>query len=567
MSALREHRRLIVLSTFFIALWQAGEVAVPLLIGVIIDRALHGGLLPWLVLLAVVYIGLSYSFRYGERFGERASEQTAHSLRLRVTRRVLDDRGGAESRPGALVSIATSDAARVGVVAVAISSGVAALVALILAAVFLLWISIPLGLLVLLGTPPLLWLTHKLGRPLEERSEEEQEEGAQASGIAADLVAGLRIIKGLRAEDAAVARYRRRSRTALTATVRSARTEAAYQGVVATLSGLFLAVVGVAGGLLAVNGHLTVGQLVSSVGLAQFLVGPMSTFGWVGSDLAQGRASARRIATVLQAPAAVSGGDSAPALPVAGHLSVRDVTAPPLSKLSLEIAAGAVVGIVTPDPAAAVTLVRLLGRSLDPTSGSLALDGIPLTALAPGPLRAAILAVNHHTDLFAGPLRDGIALSTPAGSAPSSADHLRNAVAAAAGTSTDRVRDAVAAAAADEVAETLSAGLDTVLDDGARSLSGGQRQRVALARALASSAPVLVVHDPTTAVDTVTEARIAARLRTVRAGLTTVLVTTSPALLSVTDRVVVLDAGAVRTEGTHTDLIATDPAYRETVLS
>jgi putative ABC transport system ATP-binding protein len=546
MAWLSEQRRLSTMSTLVIALWQAGEVAVPLLIGVIIDRALHGGLLPWLVLLAFVYIGLSYSFRYGERFGERASEQTAHSLRLRVTQRALDDRGGAESLPGALVSIATSDAARVGAVAVAISSGVAALVALILAAVFLLWISIPLGLLVLLGTPPLLGLTHKLGGPLEERSEEDQEEGAQASGIAADLVAGL-------------SRYRRRSRTALTATIRSARTEAAYQGVVATLSGVFLAVVAVAGGLLALHDQLTVGQLVSSVGLAQFLVGPMSTFGWVGSDLAQGRASARRIATILQAPAAVEGGDSAPARPVAGHLSVRDVTAPPLSTLNLEIVAGSVVGIVTPDPAAAVTLVRLLGRALDPTSGSLALDGIPLSSLAPGALRSAILAVDHHTDLFAGPLRAGIAaagtLDGPGAGTPAAAHEA------------DRVNAAITAAAADEVAGTLPDGLDTVLDDGAPSLSGGQRQRVALARALASHPAVLVVHDPTTAVDTVTEARIASRLRAVRAGLTTVLVTTSPALLSVTDRVIVLDSGMVRADGTHTDLIATDPAYRETVLS
>ncbi|MFI6078137.1 ABC transporter ATP-binding protein [Actinoplanes sp. NPDC051343] len=537
MRSLREQRRWIALSTVFIALWQAGEVAVPVLIGVVIDRARHGGLVPWLALLANVYIGLSYSFRYGERFGERASEQAAHSLRLRVTRRALDDRGGAESLPGALVSIATSDAARVGAVAVALSSGVAALVALVLAAAFLLGISVPLGLLVLLGTPPLLWLTHRLGGPLEERSEEEQEHAAQASGIAADLVAGLRVVKGLRAEDAAVSRYRRRSRAALRATVRSARAEAAYQGVVATLSGFFLAVVAVVGGLLALHGHLSVGQLVSSVGLAQFLVGPMSTFGWVGSDLAQGRASARRIAAVLQAPPAVTGGDSAPAFPVVGQISVRDVTASPLQELTLEVAGGSMVGIVTPDPASARELVRLLGRAHDPSSGSLHLDGIPLTSLAPDALRAAILAVDHHTELFAGPLRDGI---------PDAA---------------------LAAAAADEVARALPDGLGTVLDDGARTLSGGQRQRVALARALASDAPVLVLHDPTTAVDTVTEARIASGLRDLRAGRTTVLVTTSPALLAVTDRVIVLGSGAVRAEGTHTDLIATDPAYRETVLS
>jgi len=123
------------------------------------------------------------------------------------------------------------------------------------------------------------------------------------------------------------------------------------------------------------------------------------------------------------------------------------------------------------------------------------------------------------------------------------------------------------AADADEVAATLPDGLDTVLGDGARTLSGGQRQRIALARALAADPPVLVVHDPTTAVDTVTEARIAIGLREMRSGRTTVLVTTSPALLAVTDRVIVLHEGKVSAEGTHAGLVASDVTYRETVLA
>ncbi|WP_164873051.1 ATP-binding cassette domain-containing protein, partial [Streptomyces resistomycificus] len=110
-------------------------------------------------------------------------------------------------------------------------------------------------------------------------------------------------------------------------------------------------------------------------------------------------------------------------------------------------------------------------------------------------------------------------------------------------------------------------GVDTVLAERGRSLSGGQRQRVALARALAADRPVLVLHDPTTAVDTVTESRIAARLREVRRGRTTVLVTTSPALLAVTDRVVVLDGGTVTANGRHAELVAGDEAYRAAVLA
>ncbi|MDY7088635.1 MAG: ABC transporter ATP-binding protein [Actinomycetota bacterium] len=543
--ALKKQRRLIVSGSVLACGHQAGEAAVPFLIGVIIDRAVDGGvgdLVFWLGVLGAIYVGLSYSFRYGARAAERAAEQAAHDLRLRVTRRVLHDRGGAESGrlPGALVSIATSDTARVGGIAVAITYGSAAVVAVGFTAVLLLSISIPLGLLVLLGLPPLMGLTRLIGKPLEERSETEQEHGAHASGIAADLVSGLRVVKGLRAEEAAVARYRQRSRVALTATVRAARMQAAYQGLVLTISGLFLAVIAVAGGILAVRGTITVGQLISSIGLAQFLVGPLSTFGWVGADLAQGRASAKRVAAVLSAPEAVRGGEQAPVTPVRGEIDLR------VRDLALKVAPGELVGVVATDPAQAAELIRLLNRSADPADGAVSLDGVSLTSLRPDELRAAVLAVEHHTDLFDGSVRSAVSL-----------DRADPAT----------VEAAMVAADADEVARNLPEGLDAVLGDGARTLSGGQRQRLALARALAADTPVLAVHDPTTAVDAVTEARIAARLREARAGRTTILITTSPALLAITDRVLFVHGGAVRADASHAELAADDESYRETVLA
>ncbi len=124
----------------------------------------------------------------------------------------------------------------------------------------------------------------------------------------------------------------------------------------------------------------------------------------------------------------------------------------------------------------------------------------------------------------------------------------------------------LAAAAADEVVEVLPAGLDALVGEGGRTLSGGQRQRIALARALAADAPVLVLHDPTTAVDAATEHRVADGIATLRAGRTTVLVTSSPALLARCHRVLLVDDGAVVATGTHADLVA-DERYREAVLS
>lgn len=148
--------------------------------------------------LAAVYLVLSWSFRIGAYAGERAGARAAHLLRLALVERVLDPRGGAESGrlPGALTAIATEDARRVGAVNLALMAGIAALVGIASGAAVLLSISLPLGLVVVLGTPLLMLLGHLLSRPLERRSRAEQERAAHASAVAADLVAGLRVLKG-----------------------------------------------------------------------------------------------------------------------------------------------------------------------------------------------------------------------------------------------------------------------------------------------------------------------------------------------------------------------------------
>jgi hypothetical protein len=182
---------------------------VPVLIGVVVDRAVArgslGALFGWLAVLGAVYVGLSFSFRFGARAGERAAEQAAHRLRMDLVRRVLHPAGGAENGrlPGALATLATEDARRVGSVNTGLVFGTSALMGLVVAAVVLLRTSLPLGLVVLLGTPAVTAMGHLLSKPLEQRSETEQERAADASGVAADLVAGLRGLKGLGAVPAA----------------------------------------------------------------------------------------------------------------------------------------------------------------------------------------------------------------------------------------------------------------------------------------------------------------------------------------------------------------------------
>ncbi|MGN9757640.1 ABC transporter ATP-binding protein [Streptomyces sp. SD31] len=551
--AIRRQRRRLVTASLLGMTHQTCEALVPVVIGVIIDSAVAtgstGALLRRLLLLAALFLVLSTCYRTGARITESAGEKAAHELRLELGTRVLDPRGGADADrlPGELTSIATNDAKRVGGAVTVLPYGAAALAALGVSAVLLLRISVPLGLLVLLGIPPLLWLGHRISRPLEQRSETEQERAAHASGVAADLVAGLRVLKGMGAEAAAVSRYRQTSQNSLAAALRAARSRAGHEGAVLALTGVFIAAIGLVGAYLAMRGSISVGDLVAAVGLAQFLLGPFQLLTFVNAEFAQGRASARRIAEVLAAPAAVEPGGATPADPVAGGIRLRGVVLGALRGIDLDLPAGSLTGIVTRDPAGANDLLHCLARETDPAAGTIELDGVPLTDLDPDALRRLILVAPHDADLFESSLLDNVR----AGADTAEAD----------------LEPALAASAADDVARLLPEGVNTVLAERGRSLSGGQRQRVALARALAAERPVLVLHDPTTAVDTVTESRIAARLRDVRRGRTTVLVTTSPALLAMTDRVVVLDEGMVTAEGSHAELVTADDNYRALVLA
>ncbi|MEU6352019.1 ABC transporter ATP-binding protein [Streptomyces sp. NPDC047072] len=550
--AVAGQRRDVLLGSFLGMGHQAGEALIPVVIGLAVERGVvdgdFGGLLLWLGVLAVVYLCLSFSWRAATRAAERASVVAAHRLRARLVTRLLAPEGGADEGrlQGELANTATEDARRVGAVTMAVVVAVSSTAGLVVAAVVLLRMSLPLGLLVLLGTPLLLWLGHLLSKPLEHRSATEQESAARASGVAADLVAGLRVVKGIGAEPAAAARYRHTSRRSLTATLRAARAEAWQNGLLTILTGSFLAVVALVGGRLAAGGDIGLGQLVSSVALALFLIGPLSEFSWVNAELAQGRASATRIEGILEAPGAVaSASDPVVVRRVEGRVRLRSLFYGPLRDLDLDIAPGETVGVVATEPGAASALLELLGRRADPDEGAVELDGTALPALTLAEARAAILVADHDADLFEGTVLENVSAAMPTGDP---------------GT-------AIRASGTDEVLRTLPDGGDTAVTARGRSLSGGQRQRVALARALAADAPVLVLHEPTTAVDSVTEVRIAAGLGRLRQGRTTLLVTNSPALLAVTDRVVLLDAGQIAAVGAHDRLIHEHTTYRTVVAS
>ncbi|MFD6139506.1 ABC transporter ATP-binding protein [Promicromonospora sp. NPDC060271] len=477
---------------------QLGEALVPVLMGVAIERAVSTGdaaqLVLWVALLAADFALLSFSWRFGSRLAELGTLVVQHQLRSTVSAHLLTraPSRGASASPGVALSLATSDVSRLSsAVAIGVYP-VGQLAAVVFGGTVLLVISWPLGLAVLLGAPAVLWLTDRTGGSLRRRSGDEQEAAAAAAGEAADLMSGYRVLKGVHAEAEAGRRYRRASGVALRSTLRARRAEGLFVGTMDLTTGLFVTAITVAAGILAVRGTIGIVELVTVVGLTQFLLEPLQSLARnAGTLWASANASAARLLELLrEEPGPVQGVDAAAA---DGPVAERAVAERVAAELAQDVPGGELVAV-----AADARTARAL---LDTIRGA----------------RPDALVVPHEAHLFAGTVRENVALP---------------------GADTDRVAAALDAAGCGELAEILTHGWDTPVGEGGASLSGGQRQRVALARALATDAPLLVLHDPTTAVDAVTEAAIADGLRRVRAGRRTVLVTRSPALLQVADRVV-----------------------------
>ena len=494
-----------------------------------------------MAVLVVLFAFLSAAGCTGLYVEEKAVTGAAHWARLRVAERVLAPGGGVESAlSGQVVSLSTVETARIGEGAGAVILGVGAVTGLLVGAVVLLATSVPIGLTVVLGVPVVMLVVQLLSAPLVVRAEAHQEAVGRTAGVAADLLRGLRVLKGIGGGSAAAGVYRRASGSTLRAALDATRLRSAYTGLTFTVAGAFLVVVAWIGGHQALDGEITVGELVAAIGLTQFLLGPLGRLALTGEVIAQARSASDRIGAALEAPPAVTGGSGELTAEPAGALSVRDLGHGSLAGFDLDVAPGEILGVAAVTPADAAALVACLDRTATPDAGAVSIDGLDHHGLDLVHARRAVTVAHHDAPLFEDTLTAEVA------STAASPDHAEGAIDAA------------------QAAEVTGA---RAIGEAGRGLSGGQRQRVALARALATDAPVLVLHEPTTAVDAATEHRIAAGIRSVRAGRTTIVVTTSPTLLAATDRVVLVDGGRVVAEGDHGTLAAGEPRYRTAVLA
>jgi ABC-type multidrug transport system fused ATPase/permease subunit len=429
-----------------------------------------------------------------------------------------------------VVAIGTTDVAHTGNAVEITGRGAGSIVAVVTVIVVLLTTSVPLGLVVLIGVPLLMAVVGLLIRPLQRRQAEYREQQGKLTGRAADLVTGLRVLRGVGGEAVMSERYRTESQQLRAAGVRTAGVEALLEAAQVLLPGVFLVLVTWLGARFALAGRITVGQLVSFYGYAAFLVSPLRQLTEALDKITRGHVAARRVVRMIGSPGHPPDPDPpTPAWP-AGDL------VDPAS--GVVIRPGRLTAIAADDPADAVAIADRLGR-YDPGGriGDLPLDELPLAVV-----RERVLVADNDARLFSGPLRAD--LDPAAGG---------------------RLAGALDAAQATDIVAALPDGLDSVVAERGRTFSGGQQQRLRLVRALVADPGHLVLVEPTSAVDAHTEARIAARLGPARAGRTTVVCSTSPLVLDRADHVIHVSRGRVAAEGTHRSLLRESPAYARMV--
>ncbi|TMR32273.1 ABC transporter transmembrane domain-containing protein, partial [Actinomadura geliboluensis] len=384
-----------------------------------------------------------------------------------------------------------------------------------------------LGLIVLVGVPLILAIAAPLLRPYRDRELAHRELVGELSTHATDLVAGLRVLRGIGGEPLFSRRYRAESQRVRAAGVAAARAETRLSGAEVLLPGLLIALVTWVGARFAVSGTIGVGELVAFYGYAVFLIVPLKTLGEAAGKITKGLVAAGRVTALLSIDPELP--DAGTARPAAGSELV-DIAS------GLVVRPGRVTAIAAADPRDAQAIADRLGRY---APGEVDFGGVPLHGVAD--LRKRILVAVNEDRLFAGSLAESLA---PDGDEAT-------------------LRAAIRSACAEDI--VASSGLDAYVAEAGREFSGGQQQRLRLARALAADPDVLVLVEPTSAVDAHTEARIADRLRPARAGRTTVVCTTSPLMLDRADHVAFVQGGHVVAEGTHRDLLETEPRYAATV--
>jgi ATP-binding cassette subfamily B protein len=556
--------------------WTAAKVSVPYLIKEAIDNGIETGdvdaIIRWSViigiagLIAALFTGLRRYWAFREsRWAEAdlRDRMFAHIQRLHFA---FHDR----TQTGELMSRANTDLQQIQNFVVLIPLTISNAVT-VLAVTVILFLMDPVLTLLALGSLP---FVNVLGKRFSTRLHPEvmgiQRESAEVASVVEETVSGVRVVKGFGAEPFQAARLRTEADDVYDVSMRAARVRARFMPALELLPNIGLILVLGYGGHQVIEGSLSLGSLVAFNAYVVLLIWPLRMLGMIIAQAQRAAASGERVHEVLDADPRIVDRKGAVDLPrrpggpghgietdeALGRVDYDGVTfsygaggtIPVLDGFSLSIPPGQSVALVGPTGCGKTTVARLLPRFYEIDGGSIRIDGVEVRDARLHDLRRAIGLVFEDTFLFSDTIGDNIAFADP--DAP-----------------VEQIERAARLAGAHDFITELPDGYGTIIGERGFSLSGGQRQRIAIARAILADPRVLILDDATSSVDPTKEHEIRDALAEVMRGRTTVVIAHRPATIALADRVVLLEQGRIIAEGTHTELLATDAAYRRVLAA
>lgn len=524
----------------------------------VVDRGIRQSdlaYLRWMVLalLGLTLIKAALTFWQG-RWIEIISQGVAYDLRNALQRKFAELSFAFHDRveSGQLLSRAIQDVDRVrflsGRATLRLVEG---LVLMLGTAVVLVWMQPRLAIVSLALMPLITWRALDFGRRYRPLWRDVQDQMARMTAFLEQNLRGARIVKGFAQEEAEMARFARENTRWFEMNVRATRMRVLNAPVIDFLAALSSLAVIAYGGTLVVRGDLTLGEMVAfSTYLAQ-LVQPLRRVGMVIPGIAQATASGERVFEILDTASEVQEAPDAAALPpLRGHVRFERVSFayfgrhPVLHEVSFEVLPGQRVALLGQTGSGKTTILNLLLRFYDPTSGRVLIDGYDVRRVTLKSLREQIGLVLQESTLFATTIRENIALGCP---------HATD----------EEVEAAARAAQAHEFIMALPHGYATRVGERGLTLSGGQRQRIAIARALLKNPRILILDDATASVDSETEYLIQLALQTLMQGRTTFIIAQRVNTLKNADLILVLEKGRIVARGTHAELLSTSGLYAE----
>lgn len=557
----------------------------PVILGIALDSGLTQGatsaiwiIAGWLTLLAFTQaLGMALGHGVELLLWLRTALRSIHQIHNHVTRTgpaILRQRS-----TGEVVATTMSDSEHVGNLVEVTPRLIGSVMAFATVAIILLMQHPGLGLVVLIGIPLITAAAALLIKPLQSRQQSQRDEQGKLTSLGTDTVAGLRVLRGIGGEAQFSARYAEQSQHVRETGNAVARLQSWIDGLQILIPGIFTAFVMWQGALLAMDGQLTIGQFTALFGLTIYLVRPLQIVMMVITQFGRARVGARKIFNVLRIDPVAGTLDERIASEQAAEKISSDGTAGPEAYSSfpihpfdgplfdaetgIVIKPGISTGIVSSQPEESAQLAERLAR-IDDEDSDVTASGIDIRTLPISLVRDSVLLARATPELFGGQLRTVIDAKTPYRTVDRPLAEAKATVygpAAVIPFHPDIDRDGMLLAALEatdghDVLSSLDNSLSGEITEKARSLSGGQRQRVALARSFVDAPRILILVEPTSAVDSHTEDRIAERLRDRRRDKTTVVTTGSPLMLDRLDEVVLVEDGREVVRGSHSDLLA-----------